>query len=231
MQSGPLWEILPTKDARSLARSAHDAAHHQTKYKLPIQPRMVYRIPEAVERHILPSPPSLLPETTVTTNVAGSWGCGAWHVDKWFQLQWDRQAETVPIAAKQLIPTILACTAWGYRWQGRQVLCQCDNQVVVACLRSRTSKDKYIMHLLRCLVFVEATHKCFLHPTYINTKANHLADDLSRDNLSSFLSKVPNPDPQPTPISQPLLDLLLEPNADWISPHWSHQFSDIFRTG
>ena len=40
-------------------------------------------------------PPSLLPETTVTTNVAGSWGCGAWHVDKWFQLQWDRQAETV----------------------------------------------------------------------------------------------------------------------------------------
>jgi hypothetical protein len=55
--------------------------------------------------------------------------------------------------------------------------CQCDNEVVVACLRLRTSKDKNIMHLLRCLVFIEATHKCFIHPTYIDTKANHLADN------------------------------------------------------
>jgi hypothetical protein len=86
------------------------------------------------------------------------------------------------------------------------------------------------MHLLRCLVFVEATHKCFIHPTYIDTKANHLADDLSRDNLSSFLSKVPEADQQPTPVSQPLLDLLLDPTADWISPRWSSQFGAILTT-
>ena len=86
------------------------------------------------------------------------------------------------------------------------------------------------MHFLRCLVFVEATYRCFLYPTYINTKLNHLADDLSRDNLYSFLSKVPEARPSPTQVSLPLLNLLLEPEADWTSPHWNHQFRAIFNT-
>ena len=115
-------------------------------------------------------PPSMLPETTVTTDASGSWGCGAWFGQQWFHLQWDSRSIPLPIAEKKLILIILACVAWGGdAWQGHQVLCQCDNQVVVACLRSRTSRDKKIMHLLRCLVFVEATHRCFIHPVYIDT--------------------------------------------------------------
>ena len=171
-------------------------------------------------------PPSMLPETTVTTDASSSWGCGAWFVQQWFHLQWDSRSIPLPIAEKELIPIILACAAWGDAWQGRQVLCQCDNQVVVACLRSRTSRDKKIMHLLWCLFFVEATHRCFIHPVYIDTKANHLADDLSRNNLSSFLSKVPNVNPRPIPISRTLLD----PDADWISLHWRIRSNSIFKT-
>ena len=53
------------------------------------------------------------------------------------------------------------------------------------------------MHLLCCLVFLEAHNRCFPHPTYINSKANHLADNLY--SLLSFLSKVPSTTPQPTP--------------------------------
>lgn len=85
------------------------------------------------------------------------------------------------------------------------------------------------MHLLRCLVFVEAHLGFYFQPAYINTKANHLADDLSRNNLSSFLSKVPEANPQPTPLPVPLLDLLLDQRADWISPLWSHRFRATFR--
>ncbi len=61
----------------------------------------------------------------------------------------------------------------------------------MADLRSRTSKHKGMMHLLRCLVFVEASIQCSLFPTYIDTNSNHLADDLSRNNSASFLLKVP----------------------------------------
>ena len=109
-------------------------------------------------------------------------------------MQWGPSAQALSIAAKELIPIILACAAWGSTWHGQRVLCHCDNQVVVACLRSRTSKDTGVMHLLRCLVFIEAYHHCHLHPMYIDTRSNHLADDLSRDNLFSFFHKVPGAD-------------------------------------
>ena len=80
----------------------------------------------------------------------------------------------------------------------------------MAGLRSRTSRDRGLMHLLRCLVFVEAHHQCHPVPEYIDTRANHLADDLSRNNASSFLLKVPDTNPCPSPVSLPLLSLLLD---------------------
>lgn len=123
-------------------------------------------------------------------------GSGAWHQSSWFKIQWDHRAQALSIAAKELIPIILACNTWGSSWTNRQVLRHCDNQVVVASLRSRSSCDEGLMHLIRCLVCVEASHNCYLNPQYIPTKANHLADDLSRDNVSSFLQ---------CSLSQPLL--------------------------
>ena len=78
------------------------------------------------------SPPSHLPVIELTTDASGSWGAGAWHQSMWFQLQWDHGAHTLSIAAKELIPIILACHTWGHTWYNRQVICRCDNQVVVA---------------------------------------------------------------------------------------------------
>ena len=147
-----------------------------------------------------------------------------------FRVQWDSRSWDLPITCKELIPIVLACATWGHAWRGNAITCHCDNQAIVACLRSRSSKHAGIMHLLRCLVFFEAYFGCFLRPCYINTKANHLADDLSRNNLSSFLSKVPTANSHQLPISDLLLDLVLNPQADWISAPWRQQFRSIFRT-
>ena len=108
-------------------------------------------------------------------------------------------------------------------------MCHCDNQSVVAGLLSRSSRHEGMMHLLRCVVSMEASYGCHLHPVYINTRDNHLADDLSRDNTFSFLSKVPQANPHPSSVSNNLLRLLLNPQADWTSPHWRRQFSAISR--
>ena len=54
------------------------------------------------------------------------------------------------------------------------------------------------MHMLRTLF--EARHTFCLMPQYIETKVNHLADDLWRNMLSSFVIKVPQADTQPTPL-------------------------------
>ena len=174
------------------------------------------------------NPPAHLPRVHLYSDASGSWGCGACCGTAYFQLQWDPSSRHLSIAEKELIPIILACEAWGAAWQDQQVTCHCDNQVIVACLRSRTSHNTGIMHLLRCLLFVEARYRCHLQPVYIDTHSNHFADDLSRDKLSSFLSKVPNAAQAPSPISRLLLETLLDQNADWTSTPWLRQFATIF---
>ncbi len=138
--------------------------------------------------------------------------------------------QEMSIAAMELVPIVLACAIWGQSWQACQVCCRCDNQVVVAALRTRSNRDEKVMHLLRYLIFVEAQLDCHLSGEYIDTCSNHLADNLSHDNAVSFLSKVPSADRLPTPMSAQLLSLLLNPQADWISLQWRHQFSAIFST-
>ena len=62
---------------------------------------------------------------------------------------------------------------------------------------------------------------------YISTHDNVLADDLSRNRLSSFFTKVPRADLRPTPVLPSLLSLLFNPDMDWVSPTWTRQFQDI----
>lgn len=152
------------------------------------------------------SPSHLLPVVEFASDASGSWGCGAWHSRQWFHSNWNSRSAPLTIMAKELIPIIVALVVWGCQWHGQRVICHCDNQAVNACIRSRTSRDKHCMHMLRTLAFTEARLAFQLTPQYINTKANHLADDLSRNNLSSFLSKVPKALADPVPIPAPLLD-------------------------
>ena len=65
--------------------------------------------------------------------------------------------------------------------------------------------------MLRVLAFVEARHCFHFPPLYLSTMANVLADDLSRDNLASLLSKVPDADASPSSVS--MLDLPHDPEA------------------
>ncbi len=126
-------------------------------------------------------PPSSLPKIHLYTDASGSWGCAAWCGENWLQVRWDTRAESLSIAEKELIPIVLACQAWGADWKRCQVVCHCDNQSVVADLKSRTTKHKGMMRLLRVVVFAEASFRYSLFPLYIDTKSNHLADSLSRN--------------------------------------------------
>ena len=92
-------------------------------------------------------------------------------------------------------------------------------------LVSRTSKNPHLMHLLRCLFFIEAEYQFTLSVAHIAGVANDLADDLSRDQLSSFHSKVPHARRQPAPIPPALPELLWETHAMWTSSTWIKRFS------
>ena len=228
------------RSGRSFLRRMIDllhSVHRPPNSKLPIRLNQGFRADLAWWRTFLERwngvsflfPPAHLPRVQMTSDASGSWGCGAWHGSAWFQVKWDDRSQPLSIAEKELIPIVLGCAAWGSNWQGRRVECVCDNQVVISCVRSRTSRHQGLMHLIRCLVFIEASLDFTITPAYITTKDNVLADDLSCDRLSSFFLKVPLADRVPTPVSPLLLDLLLDQRADWTNPTWRPLFGTIFR--
>ena len=45
---------------------------------------------------------------TIQTDAFGSWGCGAFFNNKWFQWQWPREWQPVNIMAKEMAPILLA---------------------------------------------------------------------------------------------------------------------------
>ena len=157
---------------------------------------------------------------------SGSWGCGAWHGTSWFQWKWGPISGQQPIAVNKLIPILIAALIWGRSWSRQKVLCYCDNQVVVAAIRSRSSAQTQIMHLLRCLFFIEAYSNFSLAAEYITSADNAIADALSQDNLYSF-QMVPGACRGPAPIHPQTAEVLLDPAAEWTSPAWMQQFRAI----
>ena len=175
--------------------------------------------------------PPLAPATVdVTSDASGHWGCGAWSQRSWFQYEWPEEARQYHIAFKELFVILLACAVWGRQWQQKRVRCWSDNQAAVQGVTSRCCRDPSLMHLLRCLFFMEAHFQFELGASHISGKANRLADDLSRNCLSSFFSKAPLMDPLPSPVLLQVPQLLLEPD-NWISPTWTRRFATIFTVG
>lgn len=82
------------------------------------------------------------------------------------------------------------------------------------------------MHLLRCLFFIEAYFQFDLHAVHVSGVHNTLADDLSRNNLASFLHKAPHMDRQPTAVPEHLPALLLDTRGTWTSAEWTRRFAD-----
>ena len=104
---------------------------------------------------------------------------------------------------------LFVLVVWGRQWVGRRVECQCDNMAVVVVINSGRSRDKVIMHLLRCMFFVVAQLDIQIHATHLPGVENIAADSLSRNRISDFLQVVPGADRLPATIPQPLIDMFV----------------------
>ena len=86
--------------------------------------------------------PQASPSVEVTSDASGSFGCGAFSLNHgWFQLEWPDSWNTCHIAAKEMVPIVIAASLWGPQWHRRCVRFRSDNMAVVDVLRSRTSRD------------------------------------------------------------------------------------------
>ena len=53
--------------------------------------------------------------TSLTSDASGSWGWGAFWIDRWFQLQWADRLHPQDVSAKELVPILFGADLW-VRW-------------------------------------------------------------------------------------------------------------------
>lgn len=163
------------------------------------------------------------------TDASGSFGCGAYWGNHWFQLQWPEGLEEWSIARKELLPIVIASMVWGQQWQRHRVRVHCDNEAVVEVMRAGYSKEPYLMHLLRCIFFVTAAYEITMWPTHVPGIENRIADAISRNNMSIFHSQVPKADPAPAVVPTEVIQLLIKQCPDWTSQAWSQWFKNCLQ--
>ena len=114
---------------------------------------------------------------------------------------------------KELVPVVIAAVLWGHKWARQRVRFISDNMAVVDLLRSRTTKDTIVMHLLRCLTFYAAFYQFTFESRHVPGAQNTAADAISRHNISLFLSLVPQA--MQVTIPPAVSDLLVNNLPDW----------------
>ena len=169
------------------------------------------------------------PSIAFSSDASGSWGCGAFSPPQWFQLEWPEAWRPLNIAVKELLPIAMAAMLWGPNWSGLHVRCLCDNQAVVFAINRRSVRDSDMMRLIRCLFFIEATHKFSLSASHLPGRLNTAADCLSRNKMSEFFRLFPQVQSFPVTIPHEVSSLLLDLNLDWLSQNWNRQLQHSMR--
>lgn len=161
------------------------------------------------------------PSVEIWSDASGGWGCGAWWRCNWFQVRWEDWPAfaSASIAAKELLPIIVAIAIWGPQWVGLSVLCHCDNEGVVAAVKGGYCKDPTLAHMLRCLFFLEAKFDVLLSAKHIPGVENATADSISRNNLPLFFNLLPQAHRVPAYVPRGLVHHLTI-DSPWTSSDW-----------
>ena len=166
----------------------------------------------------------------VQTDASGSWGCGAFYSNQWFQYRWPPEWLSLGIMAKELVPIIISCAVWGRSLAKKRIEVKCDNQSLVIAINKGTARDSLVIHLLRCLWFFIAIFDIDLIATHISGIHNKTANMLSRNQLREFFAATPEASQFPTLLPLSLLNLIAPQQLDWTSPSFLQQFQETILT-
>ena len=131
------------------------------------------------------------PSLELYTDASGAVGWGAFWNGCWIRGDWSPDHLSMSITWKELYAIVAAATTWGKHWQTLRILFHCDNEAVVACLSSGTSRSPPVMDLLYDLFFVSAQSSFTVSARHVPGKSNAVADSLSRGHLQEFRRLVP----------------------------------------
>ena len=171
------------------------------------------------------------PSVEIWSDASGSWGRGAFWGPQWFQGQWSGWPGFTGAsnAAKELLPIIIATAIWGASWRGATVLCHCDNEAVVATVKSGYCRDSTLAHMLRCLFFLEAKYDASLSAIHVPGIENGAADSISRNNLPLFFGLLREAHQNSCKVPDNLVSHLIR-DRPWTSDDWKSWLGTLLTT-
>ena len=125
------------------------------------------------------------------TDASTSVGYGAVFGDHWFSGVWDKSCNGLHISILELYPICAALDIWGECLRNKCINIISDNMAVVCVINSFTSKDKYLMKLLRHMVFTCMKYNILIKSTHLPGKLNIIADKISRGQVQQALELAP----------------------------------------
>ena len=166
------------------------------------------------------------PDIKVWSVASGSWGCAAVWNGKWFQISWKDHPEFMDtsIAGKEMLPIAVAAAIWGKEWRGCTVEFNCDNEAVVHLFMAGSRKERNMVHMLRCLFFIEAKFNFSIVASHVPGVLNVQADALSRNQPQIFNQLQPTGNHNPSSVPKELITGLTKLDL-WTSPTWAKWFS------
>ena len=145
------------------------------------------------------------------TDAAASLGFGTTYSSYWFYGPFPCQCRHLNITLLELYPIVVAVNVWGHLWRNHCIRFYTDNQALMYILNRQTSKDKYIMQLVRKLVLACLKFNILFQSSHVEGCKNVLADSLSRLQVDTFRRLSPDSKPLPTLIPSELSPGMLLP--------------------
>ena len=121
-------------------------------------------------------------EALVNCGDAQLYGGGAYFGSEYWSRSFPSwlQDRDIPIHIKEFWVVLVSAWLWGNQWQGKLVYIFCDNTAVVEVLEREKPKDPKMLELLREFLYVVCTRGFTPVFRRIGTKANKVADFISR---------------------------------------------------
>ena len=138
------------------------------------------------------------PGILLETDASGAIGIGAVCAGAWLFGSWPAELKDAHICVKELAAVVVAIAVWRDRLAHRCVIVRSDNESVVACINSQTSRSRHMMQWLRQMFVTVVLNNILVRAVHISGHANGASDALSRGLVQEFRRLRPTADPLPT---------------------------------
>ena len=130
--------------------------------------------------------------TSLQTDASSLGGAGYYNGD-FFYVNWAIDIPVIQnehINIKETAAVILSVLRWGHLWTNKTVIVLTDNMTTKCILNKGSSKNKWLMSLLRTLFWLSAVYNFDIQAKFLRGRYNVIADAASRLHEEGQLSRL-----------------------------------------